>query len=186
MTRRLVEQAQQGDHAAFDALAAASFERLGGVARGILRDPSLAEDAVQECLVRAWRDLRALRDPDRFEAWTYRLLVNACADELRRARRRPIEVSVPIGDSVRSADATAAIDDRDELERGFGRLSVDHRAVLVLIHYVGLPAREVADVLGVPEGTVTSRLHYGTRALRASLEADRRSSLAVERAGRGA
>ena len=173
MTADLVERAQQGDRDAFDALARAAVYRLYAVARRVLRDPGLAEDAVQECLVRAWRDLRALRDADRFDAWLFRLLLNACRDEQRRSHRRPVQIALGAWDGPGSADGPADLERRDELERGFARLSVEHRMALALHHYLGLRPAEIGRLLGVPEGTVTSRLHYGGRALRAVLEADR-------------
>ena len=169
VTRDLVERARRGDHAAFDALATAAYSRLYAVAARILRDPYAAEDAVQEALVRAWRDLRGLRDPQRFDAWLHRLLVHACADQGRQAKRRRAEVT-PI-DLERAApfDDPSGIADRDELERAFLELSVEHRSVLVLVHYLGMPAVEVASLLGVPTGTVHSRLHYATRQMRTIL-----------------
>ena len=169
MTSELVERAQRGDHEAFDDLAAAAYHRLYAIARRILRDGYAAEDAVQDALVRAWRDLRGLRDRERFDAWLHRLLVHACADHVRRMRRRPLEVTIDAIDRPDPQDDVARIGDRDEIERAFLDLSVEHRAVLVLTHYVGLPAPEVATILGIPVGTVYSRIHHGTRAIRTSL-----------------
>lgn len=169
MTSDLVERAQRGDHEAFDALATAAYHRLFAIARRILRDRYAAEDAVQDALVKAWRELRGLRDPGAFEAWLHRLLVNACRDNARRTRRRPIELpALPI-DRAEPRDDFAQLADRDELERAFLDLTVEHRTVLVLTYYVGLPAPEIARILQIPPGTVASRLHYGTRAMRASL-----------------
>jgi RNA polymerase sigma-70 factor (ECF subfamily) len=172
----LVERAQRGDHEAFDALASAAYDRLFAIACRILRDPYAAEDAVQEALVRAWRDLRGLRERDRFDAWLHRLLVHACADQGRRAKRQRAEVIAIDLDSPEPSDDVAQLADRDELQRAFLELNVEHRSVLVLVHYVGLPAAEVAAILGVPAGTVYSRLHYGTRQMREILK--RPSSLA--------
>ena len=169
MTSELVERAQRGDHEAFDALASAAYHRLYAIARRILRDGYAAEDAVQDTLVKAWRDMRGLRDPEAFDAWLHRLLVNACNDHVRRARRRPVELPGLTIDRPAPDDDLARLADRDELERAFLELSVEHRAVLVLTHYVGLPATEVAQILGIPTGTVYSRLHHGTRAMRSSL-----------------
>ena len=169
MTSELVERAQRGDHEAFDALAAAAYHRLYAIARRILRDGYAAEDAVQDALVRAWRDLRGLRDRDRFDAWLHRLLVHACADQTRRSRTRSLAAMVDSIDRPDPSDDVARVIDRDELERAFLDLSVEQRAVLVLTHYVGLPAAEVATILGIPTGTVYSRLHNGTKAMRASL-----------------
>lgn len=168
----MVIRAQAGDHAAFETLAAASIHRLYAIARRVLRDPDAAEDAVQDCLVRAWRDLRALRDPARLDAWLYRLLVHACRDQQRNQSRQigdlgPTAFAVPAPD-----DAIADVERREQLERGFLRLTAEHRMVLVLNHYLGLRPGEIADLLGIPDGTATSRIHYGTRALRSALEAD--------------
>ena len=167
MTSDLVERAQRGDHEAFDALAGATYHRLYAIATRILRDGYAAEDAVQDALVRAWRDLHGLRDRDKFDAWLHRLLVNACRDQVRRRRRRPFEVSVLPTDRATAVDELAQLVDRDELERAFLKLSVEQRAALVLTHYVGLSAPEVGAILGIPAGTVHSRIHYGARAMRA-------------------
>src|SRR5262245_12839140 len=173
MRADLVERARSGDREAFGQLAGAEVERLVAVARLILRDPDLAEDAAQEALVRCWRQLPRLRDVDRFDGWLYRILVHAAADESKRRRRseatvRVIPVEPAIGDDVQ------VIVDREQLEHGFRRLSIDHRAVVVLHHYLGLPLTEVAVTLGIPIGTAKSRYHYAMSALRAALEADGR------------
>jgi len=180
MHRHLVEQAMAGDHDAFAELARARIGRLYAIAVLILRDPGRAEDATQEALVAAWRDLAALRDPDRFDAWLRRLLVRACYRESRQARSHPtIDVYVP---SIEPAvdDGSLAMAERDEIERGFRRLDPDQRAVIVLHYYVGLPVPEVADALGIPVGTAKSRLHRATRALRSALDADARGALPIE------
>jgi RNA polymerase sigma-70 factor, ECF subfamily len=176
----LVALAQTGDHAAFTHLARGSFDRLFRVARLTLRDRELAEDAVQEALIKAWRDLRGLRDPSRFDAWTYRLVVNACHDVQRRMRRTPATVGLLPNDLARAVpDAANDLADRDQLERAFRRLPVDQRSVIVLHHYLGMPLDEIAEVLALPSGTVKSRVHYGTRALRAAIEADARTGVVV-------
>lgn len=169
-----------GDHDAFAQLARVSIGRLYAVARLILRDQGQAEDATQEALVAAWRDLSALRDPDRFDAWLHRLLVRACYREARRARSRPVfDVDVrSIEPAV--ADDSLSLADRDEIERGFRRLDPEQRAVIVLHFYAGLPLTQVADVLGSPVGTVKSRVHRSIRTLRAALEADARSPILNE------
>jgi RNA polymerase sigma-70 factor (ECF subfamily) len=172
--RKLVELARDGDREAFSALAASVIDRLYATAVLILRDHSMADDATQETIVRAWRDLPSLRDPDRFNAWLHRLLVNACRDEGRRQRRwRPEVTLLPIHETAVD-DSSVGLANTDALERGFRRLRPDHRAVVVLRHYVGLSLPELADATGVPLGTAKSRLHHGTRALRAALEADAR------------
>jgi RNA polymerase sigma-70 factor (ECF subfamily) len=171
VTSELVARAQQGDHEAFEALATGVYDHLCTVARRILRDPYLAEDAVQDALIRAWRDLRSLRDVTRFDAWLYKLLLHACQDQARRTRRRPVTVAMIETDAASSDGGVTGLMDRDELERAFTRLSIEQRAVLVLTHYVGLPAAEVGAVLGISTGTVYSRLHYGARAMRQALTA---------------
>lgn len=165
----LVQRAQRGDREAFDALATALYDRLYAIGRRILRDGNAAEDAVQEALIRGWRDLRSLRDPDRFEAWLHRLLVNACHDQSRRTRRFEVEVPAINFDRTDPSDDYAGVVQRDELERAFLELAVEHRAVLVLTHYVGMSAIEVGQILGIPPGTVYSRLHYGTQKMRIAL-----------------
>jgi len=169
----LVVRAQRGDQGAFASLAVVVGDRLHAVAQRILRDTDLAEDATQQALLSVWRDLPQLRDPERFDAWSYRLVVRACYAESRRTRRWSPNLHVlPV--EPRTAEELSSVIDRDQLERGFRRLSIDHRAVVVLHHYLDLPLDEVADVLGVPLGTVRSRLHYAIRGLRAALEADLR------------
>jgi RNA polymerase sigma-70 factor (ECF subfamily) len=169
VTSELVERAQRGDHEAFDALATAAYHRMYAIARRILRDGYAAEDVVQEALVKAWREVRGLRDAGAFDAWLHRLVVNACRDHVRRARRRVIELPELLIEREEPRDDLAQLADRDELERAFLELSVEHRAVLVLTHYVGLPAPEIGRILGIPPGTVASRLHYGARAMRVAL-----------------
>jgi len=169
--RDLVEAASRGDHEAFEVLATSAGDRLYAVARLILRTADLAEDAVQEALVRAWQQLPSLRDPDRFDAWLHRLVVNACADQGRQLRRWSQQVrSLPVGAAI--SDDTASVADREQLERGFRRLKPEQRAVIVLHYYSGFSAAEIARILGIPEGTARSRLHYATESMRAALQAD--------------
>jgi RNA polymerase sigma-70 factor, ECF subfamily len=171
--RELVERAREGDETAFASLVPEAAERLLAVAYRILRDAALAEDATQQAIVDAWRHLPELRDPARFEAWTYRLAVRACYKELRRHRGRLHAPLRLLGShEPRSPDEASTVIARDRIDRGFRRLSPEHRAVLVLHHYVGLPLVEIARTLDLPVGTVRSRLHYASRALRASIEAD--------------
>lgn len=167
----LVRRARDGDRDAYDILITQSIDAMYRIARLILRDYDRASDAVQEALVRCWRDLPQLRDPDRFDAWLNRILLRAVTEEARRRRRDRMAVVVPI---VTQPDASAALADRDELERVFGRLSVEHRTIVVLHHYLGMTADEAASTIGIPVGTAKSRLHYATDALRAALDADAR------------
>jgi RNA polymerase sigma-70 factor, ECF subfamily len=174
MDIELVRQAQDGDEQAFASLAVAIGNRLHAVAHRILRDVDLAEDATQQALLAIWRDLPQLRDTARFDAWSYRLLVRACYAEGRRARSWTPNLRLLPADEPAAGAGLSSVVDRDQLERGFRRLSVDHRAVVVLHHYLDLTLDQVADTLGVPVGTVRSRLHYAMRALRSALEADAR------------
>ena len=174
MDTELVIRAQKGDEEAFASLAVAAGDRLHAVAHRILRDVDLAEDATQQALLNVWRDLPQLRDPARFDAWSYRLLVRACYTEARRTHRwAPNLRLLPVEDAASMDDSNLVVD-RDQLERGFRRLSIDHRAVVVLHHYLDMPLDEVAETLGVPVGTVRSRLHHAMRGLRAALDADAR------------
>ena len=172
MDTELVIAAQRGDEGAFASLALATGGRLNAVAHRILRDLDLAEDATQQALLTIWQDLPQLRDPARFEAWSYRLLVRACYLQARKTRRWAPNLHVLPADEPRAAEGYASVHDRDQLERGFQRLSIDHRAVVVLHHYLDLTIDEVAETLGVPVGTVRSRLYYAMRGLRAALDAD--------------
>jgi len=177
VTTALVEAAQRGDHDAFEVLAVAAGDRLFRIARLILRDVPAAEDAVQDTLVKAWRELPRLRDPERFDAWLHRLLVNACADQGRLRRSRSAEVRL-VTIEPSQPDGSEGAADRDQLERGFRRLKPDQRVAIVLHFYLGLSAQEAAETLGVPAGTIKSRLHYATETLRAALEADARRAVA--------
>ena len=170
----LVRRARAGDRDAYDVLVTESIDAMYRLARLILRDYDRASDAVQEALVRCWRDLPQLRDAERFDAWSRRILVRAINDEARKRRREPLQlVRVPV---AAQADSSAAIADRDEIARIFGRLSVEHRTVVVLHHYLGMTADEAASTIGIPVGTAKSRLHYAIESLRAALDADARTT----------
>lgn len=171
----LVERARRGDHDAFAALAGATIRRLDAAARLILRDPDQAKDAVQETLVRAWRDLPTLRDAGLFDAWLHRLLVRSCIDEARRLRRHRVDVELLQHDGPAATDGGSRAHDRDELARGFARIDPEARAILVLRHYLDLPMAEVALALDIPLGTAKSRLHRALGAMRAALAADARA-----------
>jgi RNA polymerase sigma-70 factor (ECF subfamily) len=174
LDRDLVEQAQHGDREAFAILARSHGDRLMAIARRILRDVGRAEDAVQQTLVIAWRELPGLRDPDRFDAWIQRLLVNASYAEARRSRDWNANVRILPVDGPAAPDETLSLEVHDRLERGFRRLPPDQRAILVFTHYLGLTPTEIAERLGIPVGTANSRLHYAHRAMRAAIEADER------------
>ncbi|OGO56919.1 MAG: hypothetical protein A2V85_09540, partial [Chloroflexi bacterium RBG_16_72_14] len=162
----LVERARQGDHDAFAQLVDASLARLDAAARLILRDPEIARDAVQEALIRAWRDLPGLRDPDRFDAWLRRLTVNACLDLTRNRRRRPIEVELTAIDAPTTHDHAGTLADRELVDLALRRLEPGHRAVVALHYLLGMPLPDVAASLGIPLGTAKSRLHHALAAMR--------------------
>lgn len=174
MDRELVVLAREGDHDAFARLVAGSTGRLNAIARLILRDYSLAEDAVQDAFVDAWRSLPGLREPDRFDAWLTRLLVRSCQDVRRRARRRVVELPLLSDEGPPVTDHQAAFAVTDQIERGLHGLTADQRTVLVLSFYLDLPVAEAASILGIPAGTMKSRLHRAISALRATVEADDR------------
>lgn len=163
-----------GDDAAFGALIERVGDHLYSVARRILRDPYLAEDATQRALLDAWRNLPRLNDPDRFEAWAYRLLVNACHAEARRERRHRGNLQLLVFDEPAVPDHAVGLVTQQQLDHAFGRLGVEHRTVVVLVHYLGLSSAEAAAAMGTPIGTARSRLHYALKSMRAALEADAR------------
>lgn len=172
MVRELVEAARRGDQAAFMQLVNLRGDRWYATAYRILRDPDTAKDCLQDALVLAWRDLPSLRDADKFDSWLQRLLTHVCINQATRDRRSV--TNLRLVDDPSAHDELLSIHDRDQLERGFKRLKPDERAVLVLHHYVGYEPTEIADLLGVPAGTVRSRLHHAHSAMRAALEAEAR------------
>ena len=177
MDSSLVIRAQKGDRGAFTDLVDVIGGRLHAIAYSVLRDRELARDATQQALLAAWQELPHLRDPDRFEAWTCRILVRACRREGRKARRwlpaisdeRRLEPSIP--------DETATVIARDRVERAFRGLSLDQRLVVVLNYYLDLPPAVIADHLGIPVGTVHSRLHRALHLMHATIDADEREAL---------
>jgi RNA polymerase sigma-70 factor (ECF subfamily) len=176
MDRQLVIRAQEGDRAAFAELAVAMGDRLHAVACRMLRDSSLAEDATQQALLQAWTQLPKLRDPERFAAWCYRLLVNVCHAEWRKRKRALGDMTTPLpAVEPRAPDDIAPVADRDVLERGFAKLPMQHRIVVVLRYYADMSVPEIARALGIREGTAKSRLYHAMRGLRAAIEADARA-----------
>ena len=174
MQRELVQRAIGGDHGAFTSLVDASIDRQYALATLILRDRDRAQDAVQEALVSAWRDVRSLRDPDAWDAWLHRLAVWACYRLARKERRKAlVELHVtPDREPVGAADPSTLLAERDRVERRLGVLPIDQRAVIVLHFYLGLPLTEAAAILDIPAGTAKSRLHRGLEALRVAMRAE--------------
>jgi RNA polymerase sigma factor (sigma-70 family) len=167
MDTALVTKAQSGDTAAFETLAIASHPRLQRTAVGILRDPHLAEDAVQTTLMAIWRGLPKLRDPGRFEAWSYRLLVRACYAEAKRKLENAFELRE--ADHPTTTGNVQAVLARDEIEVAFRQLTLDQRTVLVLHYLADLTSEQVAEVLDVRVGTVKSRLNRALAGMRVAM-----------------
>jgi RNA polymerase sigma-70 factor (ECF subfamily) len=174
MDQDLVVRAQHGDQRAFDALTVTNHSRLFRVAYGILRDRHLAEDATQQAFLDIWRHIPRLRDPSKFEAWSYRLLVNACYDEAKRQPKWLNEDEVLPETEPQSRDAIGQVIEHDQLERALQRLSMDHRSVLVLRYLLDFSPEEVGDILDIPRRTVYSRLQRAMQSIRGVLEADAR------------
>jgi len=170
----LVVRARAGDIGAYEALMSTRIDHMNRIGQLVLRDHDVAEDAVQEALVSCWRDLPGLRNPERFDAWLNRILIRAIHREARRSRRAAASMAV-LRIEPSQPDGTRAIADQDEIARAFDRLSVAHRTIVVMRHYLDLTVEECAALIGIPVGTAKSRLHYATEALRAALEADARA-----------
>jgi RNA polymerase sigma-70 factor (ECF subfamily) len=179
MDTALVTRAQQGDQQAFACIASGIAVRLRKVAYGVLRDMDLAEDAAQQAIVTIWRDLPRLSDPNRFEAWSFRILVRICYAERRRVHRVTTVSLDSLPTERDGLDDIGGVVLRDQLERGFARLSLEHRSVIVLYHQLGMPMAGIAEALDIPVGTVKSRIHRATQELRSALEADLRSTRPV-------
>ena len=180
MQRTLVDQARQGDDEAFGALARMVGDRCLAIAFRILRDVDLADEAVQAALVTAWHDLPVLREPDRFEPWLHRIVTRQCYALAKQRRRWSADIRLLPRPGEGPSSDFLTVEDRDQLDRAFRRLPIEQRAVLVYHHYLGLPLIEVAERVGVPLGTVKSRMHHAIAAMRASVEADARSAATSE------
>jgi RNA polymerase sigma-70 factor (ECF subfamily) len=170
----VLAQARDGSVDAFSVLVERRLPRLYRAAALIIRDEAAAADAVQDALIEAWRDLPTLRQLDRFDGWLHRILVRTCrrAAASRRARS-VVELRLAVDHAAAQAAASTVVQ-RDQLARGFERLPVDQRTAVVLRHYLGLSIDETAAAMGIPVGTVLSRVNRGLSALRAALEADER------------
>ncbi|MGH2468333.1 MAG: RNA polymerase sigma factor [Candidatus Limnocylindrales bacterium] len=172
----LVERAQSGDADAYEALAAGRIEGMVRTAMAIIGEEGEARDATQEALLSIWRELPSLRDPQRFEAWAGRILINRCRLSLRRRRRRDVrEVPMPEAEPHGLAGGPtpeAAVVRRRTLESAFERLDAEARTLLVLHHLEGLSVAEMAEAMEVPVGTVKSRLFAARRDLDKALGAE--------------
>lgn len=173
MRQDLVERMRSGDHDAYAALVRDSLGRLYRTARLILRDPERAEDAVQESLVLAWRDIGGLRDPERFDAWLFRILVRSCNSTGRRVRRGTVtEITLERPHDERRLDPTGALAEREEVERAFGQLTQDQRTILTLVYFADLSLADTSVAVGLPVAKASSRLHHSLEDLRAAMATD--------------
>ena len=178
MDQDIIQRAKGRDKGAFTAIVLHYGDRLYATAFRILRDTARAEDAVQQAFLTAWRELPRLRDDGRFEAWLYTLLVNGCRTELRHVARWQPGLRLVTDQETPIDDAQLSVAARDELERAFRHLSIDHRVVLVLHHYLEMTGEEIGRALDIAPGTVRSRLHHARQHMRAALEADARQAAA--------
>jgi RNA polymerase sigma-70 factor, ECF subfamily len=161
--------------ASFATLIEGQLDRSFRLATVILGSAIEAEDAVSDAALAAWRSRGRLRDADRFEAWFGRILINVCCDRLRSRARHPIAempVSEVRGSGLVPADFRDAVQTRDAISRAFETLEADDRIVLVLRFWHDLTVEAIADRVGIPAGTVKSRLHHATGRLRAALSAE--------------
>jgi RNA polymerase sigma-70 factor, ECF subfamily len=160
-----------GTEASFERLVVDHLDRAYRLAAVILGSSADAEEAVSDAALLAWRSRNSLRDPDRFEAWFSRIVVNQCRDRLRSQRRRPVVEVLPTApnEATEPGDFRDLIHTRDELAREFELLSADDRITLALRFWADLSIESIAERLGVPAGTVKSRLHHAIARLRAGL-----------------
>jgi RNA polymerase sigma-70 factor (ECF subfamily) len=153
----------------FSSVMVAHVDKAYRLAWAILGDDDEAQDATQEAFIKAWRNRRSLRDPDRLEAWLSRILVNSCRDRLRSRTRSGARL-VELEDVQSAHDHVERASTRDELDRALDSLDPDHRIVVILRFWADLTVDDIAERIGVPSGTVKSRLHHSMRMLRACLE----------------
>jgi RNA polymerase sigma factor (sigma-70 family) len=186
MQRALVERAIDGDAEAFSSLVGTSASQQYAIASLILRDRDRAQDAVQEALIAAWRNIGALRTPDAWDAWLRRLTVHACYSVARRdARRKKVELKATLDPELQASDdPSRALVERDRVERELERLGIEQRAVIVLVYYIGHSLGEAAEILDVPIGTAKSRLHRALETLRRSMDVTPTPTPDVAHAGR--
>jgi RNA polymerase sigma-70 factor (ECF subfamily) len=154
---------------AFVRLAEEHLNAAYRLARAILHDPAEADDATHDAFVQAWRKWSTLREIGRFEMWFDRILVNICRTRLRARRWATTDISDDV--AAASGDPYGQATDRDELGKAIARLSPDHRVVVAMRYYSDLAVEEIANRLGIPAGTVQSRLHYALKRLHEAIDA---------------
>ena len=163
----LLARVVTGDRQAFESVMRSHEDRVFSVCLRILGDRERALDATQDTFLTVFRKARQFEGRSAVGTWIYRIAVNTCYDQLRKTQRRPTE-RLPEHVDPSDPGAEQAIESaglRPEIEKALGTLSPDFRDVVVLSDLEGLPLPEVAEVLGVPVGTVKSRLFRGRRLL---------------------
>lgn len=155
--------------AAFVRLADEHLDKAYRLARAILRDPAEAQDATHDAFVQAWRKWETLRDHSRFEPWFDRILVNTCRNRLRSKRHLTTDISAEV--ALATGDHSAGVEDRDVIGAAIAALSPDHQVVVALRYYRDLTVDDIATRLGIPSGTVQSRLHYALKRLHDAIDA---------------
>jgi RNA polymerase sigma-70 factor (ECF subfamily) len=155
--------------ASFVRLADEHLDKAYRLARAILREPAEAQDATHDAFVQAWRKWDTLRDPSRFEPWFDRILVNTCRNRLRSQRWQATDISAEV--ALATGDHAGHAEDRDVIGAAIAALSPDHQIVVALRYYRDLTVDDIARRLGVPSGTVQSRLHYALKRLREAIDA---------------
>jgi RNA polymerase sigma-70 factor (ECF subfamily) len=156
---------------AFEALSDRCLDDSYRLASVILRDPVEAEDVVHDAVLVGWRKFGSLRDPARFDAWFGRIVLNLCRDRLRAGRRGQVrEAHLGAAMERDRRDDFRSVAERDALNAAFPKLDPDLQLVVALRFYRDLPLDDIAELLGIPLGTVKSRLHTGLKRLRVELE----------------
>ena len=155
--------------AAFVRLADEHLDKAYRLARAILRDPAEAQDATHDAFVQAWLKWGTLRDPSRFESWFDRILVNTCRNRIRSTRWQATDISAEV--ALATGDQTGRVEDRDVIGAALAALSPDHQILIALRYYRDLTVDDIARRLGVPAGTVRSRLHYALKRLHDAIDA---------------
>jgi RNA polymerase sigma-70 factor (ECF subfamily) len=158
---RLVRRAQRGDPAAFAALVDEHRHRLFTLAARELGSAADAEDAVQETLIRAWRALPRFRAESSFSTWLYRICLNSVHDQRARSARGGGAPLDELGEPADPRDAIMAAELSGELQRALAELDETYRTAVLLYDVLGYSYAEISAVLGVPEGTVKSRIFRG-------------------------
>jgi RNA polymerase sigma-70 factor (ECF subfamily) len=168
--RSTIDRARNGDRDAFELIVRARKDAVYRLCFAILGDEADAGDAAQETLIATWRQVRGLRDPERFDAWLQRVVVNAARQVLRSKRRRSLrEIPASSAATVKQEPPSVALDDVAVLSEALATLPIEQRSILVLHHLEGRGVAELAEILDIPVGTAKSRLFAARKALGAAI-----------------